>query len=189
MGRRGPLPKRPGRAVGHRPQPEVLHLMPRVAAPVPRAPDGLLSATRRDWRAFWESPKAQLVTPENRPALERLFRMRDDLEREHEIFRQGRLVTGSVGQIRMNPLAAHILALEAAIVRLETEFGLTPLSARRLGLLFGEASRSLEDLNRRLREQATEGEEQLDPYAALLEPSPDGAGPQRPRRGASNARA
>jgi P27 family predicted phage terminase small subunit len=163
--------------------------MPKVESQVPRAPDGLLASTRRDWREFWQSPKGHLVTPENRPALERLFRMRDDLERESEIYRQGRLVTGSVGQIRMNPLAGHILALEAAIVRLETEFGLTPLSASRLGLMFGEASRSLEDLNRRLREQATDGEEQHDPYAALLEPDRDGGGPQRPRRRASNARA
>jgi len=183
------LPKRPGRAVGHRPRPEVLHLMPRVANQIPRAPDGLLASTRRAWRVFWESPKAHLVTPENRPALERLFRMRDDLERESEIFRQGRLVSGSVGQIRMNPLAGHILALEAAIVRLETEYGMTPLSASRLGLLFGEASRSLEDLNRRLREQASEGEEHDDPYAALLEPDRDGGGQERPKRRASNARA
>jgi hypothetical protein len=183
------LPKRPGRAVGHRTQPEVLHLMPRVASQVPRAPDGLLASTRRDWRAFWESPKAQLVTPENHPALERLFRLRDDLERESAIFRQGRLVTGSVGQIRMNPLAGHILALETAVVRLETEFGLTPLSASRLGLMFGEASRSLEDLNRRLREQATESEEKHDPYAALLEPGRDGGGKEHPRGRASNARA
>jgi hypothetical protein len=159
-----------------------------VESQVPRAPDGLLASTRRDWRAFWGSPKAQLVTPENRPALERLFRMRDDLERESEIYRQGRLVTGSVGQIRMNPLAGHTLALETAIVRLETEFGLTPLSASRLGLMFGEASRSLEDLNRRLREQASDGEED-DPYAALLESGPDGGGTQRQRRGTTNARA
>jgi hypothetical protein len=163
--------------------------VPKGANPIPRAPDGLLTSTRRAWRTFWESPKAQLVTPENRPALERLFRMRDDLERESAIFRQARLVTGSVGQIRMNPLAAHLLATEAAIVRLETEFGLTPLSASRLGLLYGEASRSLEDLNRRLREHATDGEEQEDPYAALLEPDRDVIGQERPRRGASNARA
>ena len=75
MGRRGPLPKRPGRAVGHGPRPEVVHLVPMPERQVPRAPDGLLASTRKDWRAFWESPKAQLVTPENRPALERLFRM------------------------------------------------------------------------------------------------------------------
>jgi hypothetical protein len=166
-----------------------VHLVPNQASQVPRAPDGLLASTRRDWRAFWESPKAQLVTPEGRPALERLFRMRDDLERESAIYRQARLVPGSVGQIRMNPLAGHILALEAAISRLETEYGMTPLAASRLGLMFGEASRSLEELNRRLREQATDGKEDHDPYAPLLEPDRDGGGQERPGRGAQDARA
>jgi len=189
VGRRGPLPKQPGRAVGHRQRPQVLQLVPKMEAEVPRAPEGLLASTRKAWRAFWESPKAQLVTPDARPALERLFRMRDDLERENDLFRQARLVTGSVGQIRMNPLAAHIQALEASVLRLEVEFGLTPLAASRLGLMFGEASRSLEELNRRFREQAIEDQEPVDPYAALLEPGGDQGREDRPKRRPSEPRA
>ena len=115
--------------------------------------------------------------------------MRDDLERENDLFRQARLVTGSVGQIRMNPLAAHIQVLEAAVVRLEVEFGLTPLSASRLGLMFGEASRSLDELNRRFREQADGNDEADDPYAPLLESGDDRGRQERPKRRAPDPRA
>jgi len=163
--------------------------VPKAETEIPAAPEGLLATTRRAWEAFWESPKAQLVTPDARPALERLFQMRDDLEREATIFRQSRIVTGSVGQIRMNPLAAHILALEAAVQRLETEFGLTPLAASRLGLMFGEASRSLDDLNRRFRDQSVDDDQGEDPYAPLLESGADQGRQERPQRGASNPRA
>jgi hypothetical protein len=176
VGRRGPLPKPAGRAVGHHPRAEIVRLVPKQERTVPRAPDGLLGPTRKAWRAFWESPKAELVSPEVRPALERLFQLRDDLEREHAIFREARLVKGSMGQIRMNPLAGHLLALEGAISRLEAEFGLTPLAASRLGLLYGEATRSLEDMNRRFRAEQDErqDEEGDDPLAALLQSRADG---------------
>lgn len=114
------------------------------------------------------------MAPEDLPALHRLFRMRDDHERESAIFREGRLVKGSVGQWRMNPLADHIMKLEAAIARGEAEFGLTPLAASRLGLVYGEATKSLEELNRRLDAREDDDEAHDDPLAALLLSSADG---------------
>jgi hypothetical protein len=101
----------------------IVRLVPSPRLRVPRAPSGLLASTRRDWRTYWEGPKSKLVTPEDLPALVRLFQMRDDLEREARIFREARLVKGSMGQWRMNPLADHIIKLEAAISRLENEYG------------------------------------------------------------------
>jgi hypothetical protein len=181
MGVRGPLPKKPGRVLGHRQPAQVVRLVPGVGQKVPAVPHGLLPSVRRRWRTFWLSPKSQLVTPENRPALERLFRLYNDLEVEGEEFRRHRLVKGSVGQVRISPLADHLLKLEEKILRLEVEFGLTPLAASRLGLVYGEASRSLDDLNRRLREPHSDnGATEDDPYAALLQSSADQGRPEAP---------
>ncbi len=47
---------------------------------------------------------------------------------------EGFYVKGSMGQLRPNPLIAQIRATEAAIVRLERECGLTPVSRGSLGV-------------------------------------------------------
>jgi hypothetical protein len=81
------------------------------------------------------------------PSLERLFTLRDERRRCLAATRKQRVVVGSTGQPVVNPLAKHLIALDAAIDRLEASFGVTPMGRLRLGAQFGEARRSLADLN------------------------------------------
>jgi hypothetical protein len=137
VGRRGPLPKPPDRAQGHRSHP---HLAPVVDLPtkprsVPKAPAGVRDKTKREWGKFWRSPIGQLIDLDiHLPTVRRLFQLRDQFDRAEEVVRQAPVVKGSVGQVRVNPLADYMLKLETAIVRLEVEFGQTLSSQYRLGL-------------------------------------------------------
>lgn len=172
MAKRGPPPKPAGKSVGHRSSSIVRLVTDTVALGIPAPPDGWLDTTLQDWRVFWESPTSRVVSAESRPALIRLFRMRDDWEREYASFKEARLVKGSVGQVRLNPLAGHLLALETAMGRLEDQFGLTPLSASRLGIAFFEAQKSLEELNRAIEHPAAD-EDEDDPRTAVQQSDVD----------------
>jgi P27 family predicted phage terminase small subunit len=59
-------------------------------------------------------------------------------------------VRGSKGQQVLNPLARAVATFDAEIRALEDRFGLTPQARARLGVVFGEAHRSLEQINREL---------------------------------------
>jgi hypothetical protein len=88
------------------------------------------------------------------PAIRRLFYLRADYERTRAQLEITELmVQGSMGQWRTNPLADQLLKLEAAIGRLETEFGLTLSAAARLAVDVGGAKRSFEEANRRIEQQ------------------------------------
>lgn len=115
---------------------------------IPPVPQGLLPSVRRSWRVFWESSIPQVLNEVDQRGIRRLFRLYDQHERALEILEKAMLVKGSVGQIRVNPVADLVLKLESAILRLENEFGLTPMARARLGIALGEAHRSLTDLNR-----------------------------------------
>jgi hypothetical protein len=80
---------------------------------------------RSQWRVFWRSAAAGLVTPTDRPALERLFLLRDPYARALDLAGQAMLVRGSTGQLRVNPLLDLVTKLAGQIGRLEAEFGLT----------------------------------------------------------------
>jgi hypothetical protein len=118
-----------------------------AAIEAPEAPGGLLKATQTEWSTYWSSPAAALVMAQDIPSLERLFTLKDERRRCLAATRKQRVVTGSMGQPVVNPLAKHLLALDAAIDRLEAAFGITPMGRLRLGAQFGEARRSLADLN------------------------------------------
>jgi P27 family predicted phage terminase small subunit len=114
----------------------------------PDAPKGLLPATRRWWSAFWESRIAEMVEPSDIPAVTRLATLRDERERCYRSARKNRLVAGYQGAAVLNPLYKHMQALDSEIRQLEDRFGLSPMARLKLGVQFGEAARSLEDLNR-----------------------------------------
>lgn len=141
--------KRPERRQGHN-TPDI-GLIPAVDASkdAPQPQKGWLAVTKDRWEAFWRSSLAQIVERDSDlPALARLFSLYDELERAERAFRRKRFVSGSKGQPRLNPLAGHIAQLEPMIRALEDRFGLTPLSRLKLGIEFGNAHRSLDDLNR-----------------------------------------
>ena len=127
--------------------------------PMPRFPVGRpLAATRELWERFWRSPIAQIVSESDWPRLERWIVYNDEWRRAMRGLQRERLVLGSMGQPVINPLADYAMKLECQIAAVEEKFGLTPLDRMRLGISFGEARRSLADLNEDLNENGDHGE-------------------------------
>jgi P27 family predicted phage terminase small subunit len=146
MGRRGPV----GNDQGHRKHAPrtVISIVPRVKTPaVPRADGAWLPKTRGMWREFWRDPLSASIAPTDIPVLRRLFRLRDRWERAMDATEVEIVVRGSEGQVRVHPLADYCSKLEAAMIRLETELGLTPMARARLGITIGEALDSLDEIN------------------------------------------
>lgn len=98
-----------------------------------------------------------LVTPADLPALQRLFSLYDEHDRAWRGYRRQRLVEGSQGQPVASPLFGVAMKLDAEIRALEDRFGCSPAARLRLGIHFGQAARTLEDLARDL-----EGPSELD---------------------------
>lgn len=125
--------------------------IPGGLADPPDPPAGLLAETVADWQAFWSSPLATAAVPAtDLPAITRLFRLRDERERMARVVRRARIVAGSEGQPRANPLYSQINSFDAEIRQIEDRFGLTPMARLRLGITLGDAARSLADLNAEL---------------------------------------
>lgn len=124
-------------------------IVPGAVTPVteaPPPPTGLLALTRDAWADFWSSPLAGLVeTRTDLMALRRLFQFYDEHERALRSFRRQRTVKGSTGQERANPLLRAV-ATPHEILALEDRFGLSPRSRLELGVILGDAARSLADL-------------------------------------------
>ena len=119
----------------------------RTLSVAPSPPDGLLPEIEAAWHGYWTSEMAQLVTTQtDLPGLRRLFRYYDDQERAWAIYRANPEVVGSRGQTRISHFARHVRELEPLISALEDRYGLSPRSRLELGVTFGDAARSLEDL-------------------------------------------
>lgn len=119
-----------------------------VLVPVP--PRSILSTTKQAWDAFWQSDLAKLVKDSDTPALERLFSLYDERERCYRSAKKNRLVAGSQGQWVLNPLYKQMNVLDTEIRNMEDRFGLSPMARLKLGVQFGEAHKSLEEMNRSL---------------------------------------
>jgi P27 family predicted phage terminase small subunit len=115
----------------------------------PAAPAGLLKTTRDRWTAYWKSPVAKLADPvSDLPALERLYRLYDDLERSHRAVKAtGHMIEGSKEQLVMNPLLRHMQTEMAEIRQLEDRFGLSPRARLGLNFTLGQTAKTLADLN------------------------------------------
>jgi hypothetical protein len=134
--------------------------------PIPGPPTGLLAVTKDRWTVYFESRIAKLSMDIDRiTAVRRLFTYYDEWERCYRAVRHGvmalgddgkvkkvsgRLVPGSTGQMVLNPLYKQMGTLEGLIGGLEEKVGITPLARLKLGITFGEAARSLEEMNRQL---------------------------------------
>jgi P27 family predicted phage terminase small subunit len=125
-----------------------------------------MAETQSAWEAFWASDVASLVTKADVPAVTRLHDLRDERERAYRGYRKERFVTGSTGQPVLNPLAKAMATLDAEIRALEDRFGLTPQARLRLGVVFGEAHRSLDQINRELDIEIEAAEDDDDPRLA-----------------------
>ncbi len=157
----GPIPKPDDRRQRQNTRPELPTTAP---GPAPDPPAGLLKTTRDQWETYWRSSLARYVDQDtDRPAIERLFTLYDERERALQGYRKSRLVKGSQGQPVLNPLARLMSTLDSEIRQLEDRLGLNPKARATLGITFGEAARSLADLNRALTSEVSDGEEEEDP--------------------------
>jgi P27 family predicted phage terminase small subunit len=163
MGIRGPLPKPGDQRQGHRKQPRTAQNPPQIAvlspsseAPervVPRAPTGLLDASRKRWKSFWQSAVSKAVDLDaDLYRVERWIGCVDEYERVNAAFKKTRLVKGSTGQPALNPLASYLQQLLNEINKAEAELGLTPLARMRLGIAYGEAKLTALELARAVDE-------------------------------------
>lgn len=120
---------------------------------VPQADKAWLSTTKTQWVTFWTSEIARLVDAETqRPAVLRLFTLYDERERAYREYRRKRVVKGSTGQPVINPVWKQVPVMDMEIRQLEDRFGLTPQSQLKLGVTFGHAARTLDEMNKRLNE-------------------------------------
>jgi P27 family predicted phage terminase small subunit len=144
-----------------------LGVLPQIAvdpAAIPPAPSHLTERWVKAWEIFWRSPFAQVVQPAQMPALERLFSMYDERERMDIYLREEPMIAGSQGQKILNPMYRQRTSVDAEIRQLEDRFGLHPKAGLTLGIVYGEAARSLEELNARIANAAfAEAEAEADP--------------------------
>jgi P27 family predicted phage terminase small subunit len=107
--------------------------------------------TLERWGEFWGSPLSQQVEASDYGALRRLFWLYDEIERLIvALGKTGRVVVGSQGQPRANPLYKQVSEFQAECRQLEDRFGLSPKARLALGITYAEAAMSLDALNARL---------------------------------------
>jgi P27 family predicted phage terminase small subunit len=153
--------KKPADLRQRRGTPDVGALEP-VVRQVPSADVAWREATVERWVVFWGSALASQVEPSDEGAFRRLFKLYDEIERMWEAIEvTGRVVEGSQGQPRPNPLYKQVQEFQAEARQLEDRFGLSPMSRLRLGITFADAQASLDGLNARLAAKMSEMDNDL----------------------------
>ncbi|MEK9723682.1 MAG: hypothetical protein VW405_09400 [Rhodospirillaceae bacterium] len=115
-------------------------------------------ATVAEWRAWWGSEVARLIEPESEtPIVRRLFDLLDQAARFEAAGRLEPMVEGSTGQLVINPLLKHAQGLRDEARRDESVLGRGPKRRLDLGIKFGDAARSLDEINRRLNGGSNSG--------------------------------
>lgn len=134
-----------------------------LARVLPVPPPRLLRSSREIWVQLWSSPLADVWDPvTDRLAVEELVRLVDERERAWRAFRRERLVPGSQGQPRLNPLWRLIQETTAQITQLSDRLGLTPRARLQLGVTFSQAAMGIAELNRMLDDDDDSGETEND---------------------------
>lgn len=122
-----------------------------VEIEVPPAGEGWSEATVAEWDAWWASDVARMIdVASEAPIVFRCFDLLDQAARFEEVGRSEPLVEGSTGQMVINPLLKHAQGLRDEARRDEAVLGRGPKRRLDLGIKFGDAARSLDDVNRRL---------------------------------------
>ena len=158
MSNRKPAEKRQNRATAD------AGLVPLVGAvaDVPGPSEAWRPGTVERWSEFWGSPLAGQVQVSDHGPLRRLFWLYDECDRLLEaIEATGRVVEGSQGQPRANPLYKQVQEFQAEARQLEDRFGLSPKARLALGISFAEAALGLDALNERLAARMSAAEDEL----------------------------
>lgn len=128
-------------------------LVPGEAREIPSPPDDLLPSTVESWNAYWADDVARAARPSHLPVITRLFLRYDERERAYRVVKEnGRVTTGSQGQVVAHPLLKYIDSCDAEIRQLEDRLGLSPRGMAQLGANFAAAKKSLDDLNDQLNQ-------------------------------------
>lgn len=136
----------------------------------PKAPAGISAESKKRWADFWESRLADYVDPgADLHRLQRWIKDVDEFEKLRKAYNRQRIVKGSQGQPRLNPIAQRLAQLEGQIKDAESQFGMTPAARLKLGIDLGAGQNgptTADDLNRMIddefqREEATAEEEAL----------------------------
>lgn len=116
---------------------------------IPKPPAGLTAESKKRWDGFWRSKLAAYVDPgADLHRLERWIKDVDEFDRLRKAYDKERVVEGSKGQPRLNPIASRLAQLEKQIVAAENEFGMTPAARLKLGIVFaGGGPTTAADLN------------------------------------------
>jgi P27 family predicted phage terminase small subunit len=115
---------------------------------VPEPPRGLSDKSQQAWIRLWSSPIARVMLPQlDAETIEMLLRMRDERDTEFRLGKRQRMVIGSQGQPVINPLISHAIVMQKEIRALEDRLGLNPAARLKLGVLLGDATRSIADVN------------------------------------------
>lgn len=162
-----PAPKKPeGRRQAHHADRYKSLELAREPVPTPDPPKGLLKATLNLWEDFWASDVSRAWQTGDLDGLGRLIVYRDEWARLMNVYREARMVEGSTGQVKVNPALREALNLEAAMKSIAADLGLTPMARMRLGIAFGQATKTIEEL----RETANHDDDaDDDPRLAALE--------------------
>lgn len=136
---------------------------------LPNPPAWLSTKNADFWRQYWSSDLALAADPKTDiQAIHRLFGLYDERDRLEKAYKAKPLIKGSMGQMRLNPLRGLISGCDAEILKLEDRFGLNPISRLRLGITFGEAAKTMADLNNMLNDDGSDNgtEKEIDPREA-----------------------
>ena len=157
MSARKPAERRQGRGTVD------VGLVPSAGVAVaPSADPQWTDGTVERWQDFWGSPLSAQVEASDYGALRRLFWLYDEIERLIvALGKSGRVVAGSQGQPRANPLYKQVSEFQAECRQLEDRFGLSPKARLALGITYAEAALSLDALNARLAAKVDELDEEV----------------------------
>ena len=118
---------------------------------IPQLAGRTLKSTKIWWNDFWTSDLSSAIDiKSDLPVIQRLASLMDERERIYKQAKKERLVTGSQGQVVLNPLYHALLKIDAEIRNLEDRIGLNPKARVQLGISIGQAKKTLDDLNSEL---------------------------------------
>ena len=138
----------------HRIRPKLVDIEAYKKREIPQFRGRYLKNTKLWWDAFWSSDLATAIdTKSDQSAVYRLATLIDERERIYKTAKKDRLVTGSKGQVVLNPLYSALLKIDAEIRQLEDRLGMNPKARVSLGIQIGQMKKSLADLNASLEEE------------------------------------
>lgn len=138
------------------------------ACPAKLAGVAPLKVTVEAWDRLWSSDVVSVVDlKSDHEAVVRWASLLDERERAFRAFRTERLVGGSQGQPVLNPLWTVVRTCDSELRALEDRIGLSPKARLQLGITYGEAVKSLDELNQLMDEEGDDVD--VDPRLSVID--------------------